>query len=221
MKYRILGHANAALSIILDSLYSIHGPKAKVEIISNIKENENEFRDMAYIHPEIETNEFFYEEWQVNYDFPFLLAGMSPRTKKIIFNFFQEHFNITPEMYTSVIHQDTILCNGVTVGNGCNISPRTTVAPFTSLGNFVTLNRHVSVGHHTKIGDFSSINPGCHIAGLCNIGKGVQIGMGATIIDRIEIGDNAIIGAGSLVTKPVPANTLVYGSPAKVIKVLN
>ena len=44
--------------------------------------------------------------------------------------------------------------------------------------------------------------------------------MGANIFDEVHIGDNSIIGAGSLVTKDVPANTLVYGNPAKIIKTL-
>ena len=45
--------------------------------------------------------------------------------------------------------------------------------------------------------------------------KGASIGSNATILCGIEIGENAIVGAGSVVTKNVPANTTVYGNPAK------
>jgi len=49
---------------------------------------------------------------------------------------------------------------------------------------------------------------------------GASIGSGATILSRITIGENAIIGAGSTVTKNVPANTIVAGNPARVLRSL-
>src|SRR5262249_6480116 len=50
--------------------------------------------------------------------------------------------------------------------------------------------------------------------------KGASIGSGATILARVTIGENAIVGAGSVVTKDVPANSIVYGNPAKVHRTL-
>ncbi|MCK4796485.1 MAG: N-acetyltransferase [Spirochaetes bacterium] len=50
--------------------------------------------------------------------------------------------------------------------------------------------------------------------------KGASIGSSATILCGITIGENAVIGAGSVVTKDVPGNTVVVGNPAKVLKVL-
>jgi acetyltransferase-like isoleucine patch superfamily enzyme len=48
--------------------------------------------------------------------------------------------------------------------------------------------------------------------------KGASIGSGATILSNVVIGENAIIGAGSVVTKNVPPNSIVAGSPAKVLR---
>jgi acetyltransferase-like isoleucine patch superfamily enzyme len=48
--------------------------------------------------------------------------------------------------------------------------------------------------------------------------KGASIGSSATILCGVTIGENSIVGAGSVVTKDVPANTIVAGVPAKVIK---
>jgi len=50
------------------------------------------------------------------------------------------------------------------------------------------------------------------------IKKGASIGSGATILANINIGPNAIVGAGSVVTKDVPANSIVAGNPAKVLR---
>ncbi|MCC6600108.1 MAG: N-acetyltransferase, partial [Crocinitomicaceae bacterium] len=48
-----------------------------------------------------------------------------------------------------------------------------------------------------------------------HIGKGASIGSSATILCGISIGENAIVGAGSVVTKNVPPNTIVAGNPAR------
>ena len=50
------------------------------------------------------------------------------------------------------------------------------------------------------------------------IKKGASIGTGTTILSGITIGENAIVGAGSIVTKDVPANSIVAGNPAKVFR---
>jgi len=50
------------------------------------------------------------------------------------------------------------------------------------------------------------------------IKKGASIGSGSTILARVTIGENAIVGAGSVVTKNVPANTVVAGNPARVLR---
>ena len=50
------------------------------------------------------------------------------------------------------------------------------------------------------------------------IKKGASIGSGCTILARVTIGENAIVGAGSVVTKDVPANTVVAGNPARVLR---
>jgi len=48
--------------------------------------------------------------------------------------------------------------------------------------------------------------------------KGASIGSGATLLSNISVGENAIVGAGSVVTKDVPTNAIVVGNPAKVLR---
>lgn len=52
------------------------------------------------------------------------------------------------------------------------------------------------------------------------IGKNVWVGAHATILPGVMVGDNAVIAAGAVVTKDVPANAVVAGVPAKVIKTI-
>lgn len=51
--------------------------------------------------------------------------------------------------------------------------------------------------------------------------KGASIGSGSTILSKVVIGENAIVGAGSVVTRDVPANTIVAGNPARVLRKVN
>ena len=77
-------------------------------------------------------------------------------------------------------------------------------------------------GHNTTIAtlnhDFNPLKRQNLTPSPVKIGKNVWIGSDCTILPGVEIGDGAIIGAGSVVTKSNPANTIAVGNPASVIK---
>jgi len=50
------------------------------------------------------------------------------------------------------------------------------------------------------------------------IKRGASIGSGSTILSKVTVGENAIVGAGSVVTRDVPPNTIVAGNPARVLR---
>ena len=96
--------------------------------------------------------------------------------------------------------------------------------------------RHIEIGDHTIIGantkifdsDFHPIDPQIRLVNEDDkqhtamketiIGKNVFIGCNALILKGVRIGDNAVIGAGSVVTRDVPENCIAAGNPAVVIK---
>lgn len=80
---------------------------------------------------------------------------------------------------------------------------------------------HIGTSLPTIIGDDVTVGHGAIIHG-CTIGNNVLIGMGSIILDGAKVSDNVIVGAGSLVPpgKVIPPNSLVMGSPAKVVRCL-
>jgi acetyltransferase-like isoleucine patch superfamily enzyme len=85
----------------------------------------------------------------------------------------------------------------------------------------------IVIGDHTMIGDQVTIyDASCHhvspdlppVAQPVTIGRNVWIGSRAMILPGVVIGDHAVIGAGSIVTKSIPARSVAVGNPAKVIK---
>jgi UDP-2-acetamido-3-amino-2,3-dideoxy-glucuronate N-acetyltransferase len=108
------------------------------------------------------------------------------------------------------------------IGRNCKISSHTFIC------EGVIIEDNVFIGHNvTFINDLypRATNPdGCLQAEsdwTCIqtvVKKGASIGSSATLLCGITIGENAIVGAGSMVTKDVPANTIVAGNPAKFLK---
>ncbi|MDK2798494.1 MAG: hypothetical protein PWP27_74 [Clostridiales bacterium] len=80
---------------------------------------------------------------------------------------------------------------------------------------------HGDTGTNTVIGDGVVVGHNAILHG-CQIYHNCLIGMGATVLNNARIGENCIIGAGALITsdKEIPPNSLVLGSPAKVIRKL-
>jgi acetyltransferase-like isoleucine patch superfamily enzyme len=113
---------------------------------------------------------------------------------------------------------------GVKVGNRCKVSSHTFIC------EGVTLEDDVFVGHNvTFINDrYPRATNGngrlqTESDWSCTptrVKRGASIGSGATLLCGVTVGENAMVGAGSVVTKDVPASAVVAGNPAKVIKLL-
>lgn len=111
---------------------------------------------------------------------------------------------------------------GVKVGGNCKISSHTFICEGVYIEDGVFIGhgvRFVNDMYPRAINDDGSLqteNDWELVA--TSVKKGASIGSGAVILGGIEIGENSIVGAGAVVTKNVPANVIVAGNPARVLR---
>jgi UDP-2-acetamido-3-amino-2,3-dideoxy-glucuronate N-acetyltransferase len=130
---------------------------------------------------------------------------------------------------TRVWHFSHIM-SGAVIGKNCNIGQNVVVSPQVVLGNNVKVQNNVSVYTGVVCEDDVFLGPSCVFTNVINprsfisrkeefkptlVKKGASIGANATIICGITIGEYAMIGAGSVVTKDVPEYALIMGNPGR------
>jgi acetyltransferase-like isoleucine patch superfamily enzyme len=101
---------------------------------------------------------------------------------------------------------------GVPIGAGCAIRNNTVLAPST------VVEPSVFIGVNVSTTDTNGMTPG---AGLplrgVTLRRGCRVGSGVTFLPGVEVGEDAVVGAGSVVTASVPARTVARGVPARVV----
>jgi UDP-2-acetamido-3-amino-2,3-dideoxy-glucuronate N-acetyltransferase len=129
------------------------------------------------------------------------------------------------------IWQFVVIFKGSTIGADCNICAHVLIESDVVVGDRVTVKSGVQLWDGLRVEDDVFIGPNVSFTNdmfprskvhdsqllLTTIRKGASIGAGAVILPGIEIGANSMIGAGSVVTKSVPALALVVGNPARVV----
>ena len=132
---------------------------------------------------------------------------------------------------TKIWHFSHIMSNCI-IGEDCNIGQNVVISPDVNLGRNVKIQNNVSVYTGVICEDDVFLGPSMVFTNVINprsavvrkneykptiLRRGASIGANATIICGNEIGEYAMIGAGAVITKPVPAYALVVGNPARQI----
>jgi len=132
---------------------------------------------------------------------------------------------------TKIWHFSHIMPTAI-IGERCNLGQNVVVSPGVILGNNVKVQNNVSIYTGVICEDDVFLGPSMVFTNILNprsaivrrdqyvetrVEKGASIGANATIVCGNTIGKFALIGAGSVVTKPVPAYALIVGNPGKQI----
>lgn len=113
-----------------------------------------------------------------------------------------------------LIGKNAVIMMGAVINIGCEIGE----------GSMVDMN--AVLGARAKVGRNAHIGAGAVVAGVleppskspCEIGDNVLIGANAVILEGVKVGNDSVVAAGSVVVEDVLENTVVAGSPAKIIK---
>ncbi|MGG1676782.1 acetyltransferase [Neobacillus sp. NRS-1170] len=120
--------------------------------------------------------------------------------------------------FTNLIHPTAVVAENAVLGTGVILAPYSIVSNNSTIGDFVTLMSFSIIGHDAKVGSGCTICDHCNVMGNVSIEDSVFLGGSAAVLPSIHIQNNAIVGAGSVVTRKVKENTTVFGNPAvKVI----
>ncbi len=143
----------------------------------------------------------------------------------------------------AVIYYDVEIGNNTLIGDGASIREQCKVGSYCIISRYVTLNYNATIGDHTKIMDLTHVTGNCTVGsdvfisahvgmandnkiGLSGYGDHVKgpsierhasIGLGVMLMPNVNVGEGAVVGAGSLVRISVAPETIVAGVPAKKI----
>ncbi len=111
------------------------------------------------------------------------------------------------------------------IGKSCKISSHTFICEGVSIEDNVFIGHGVTfindIYPRATNGDGSMQTEADWTVESTVIKKGASVGSGATILANITVGENAIVGAGSVVTRDVPENAIVVGNPARVLRYID
>ncbi len=117
--------------------------------------------------------------------------------------------------FPKVIHPTAYISEFATVSEGCIINSHVSIMPFARIGRCVIIHSNCVIEHDCVIEDFANIAPSATLAGYVKVGKRSYIYTNATLLPGVNVEDDAIVGAGAVVTRDVESGKVVKGVPAR------
>lgn len=153
------------------------------------------------------------DQWLLDYEKEVCAAICigDPNVRRSVYDKYRGKRNISFPVITA---DDASYSETVHFGQGCIVCPSSALTVNITIGEFVIIDLHCTVSHDSVIDDFATLHPGVNIAGNVHIGACADIGIGTSIIQGRSIGENTVIGAGSVIVKDIPANCTAVGVPA-------
>jgi sugar O-acyltransferase (sialic acid O-acetyltransferase NeuD family) len=153
--------------------------------------------------------------WNRYHDSQFVVAVGAPRTRKAIVEEMNRSGNV---QFATLLHPSVLCSDYVSIAEGSIVCAGCILTTQVSIGRHCIINLGVSIGHDVSLGDYCTLAPRVAVSGNVSIERGVEFGSGAVVVPGITVAQGSMICAGATVTKPVAANVVAAGSPARRAK---
>ncbi len=196
------------------------------KVVADAAAASKEFQDIAFLDDRYNENEISKKilDWQVlgsideirsptikeEYRSAFVAIGDSRLRIKIINRLKELNYDLPV-----IKHPNSWISKYSQIGEGSIILSSSNLQTSSIVGMGSILNTGCIVEHDVVLDDGVHICPGAAIAGNSKIGKNSWIGIGSSVKEKIIIGSNVTVGAGSVVVRDIPDNVIAKGVPAK------
>ena len=120
--------------------------------------------------------------------------------------------------FPNLIDPSVITSKNIKMGKGNVICAGSILTVNVTIEDFCLINLDCTIGHNTILHSFVTLYPSVNISGQVFINRKVEVGTGSHLIQGIKVGEDSIIGAGTVVIRDIPGNCTVVGNPARIIK---
>lgn len=184
-----------------------------VAIFDNTQNMVSPFNNIPLYH------DSFFEQWlEKNICDKVVVAIGNPHGK--IREKIYKHLETKNIFAINIAHKHANISTLAHLSIGYQILSNSNIREFAKIGKYCIVNCNSLIEHDVVLSDCVEIGPGAVVCGEVFIDKYTWIGANATILPRLQIGKNCIVGAGAVVTKNIPDNTIVIGNPAKKLKII-
>ena len=143
----------------------------------------------------------------------FVIASGEPKIRKELF----DKVDGDGFSFATIVSPYAIITKSVTIGKGTIVQPYAQLSVDVKIGENVFIQGSALVGHDSRVGAHSVISSLCLIAGSVDIKEKVYIGPLTGVKQGLTIGNDSIVGMGSVVLRNVKPDVIVRGDPAKKI----
>lgn len=126
--------------------------------------------------------------------------------------------SIPYDRLATIIHRSAFVANNATLSPGVFLMSNTYVGPASRIGACSLVMSNALIGHNTIVGELCHFSVGSITSSYVTIGNVSDVALGAKVLEKRTIGNYAIAGANSLITKDIPDYEIHIGSPAKFFK---
>ena len=191
----------------------INKEKKEWNLLGFIDDNEENIGKELNGYKIIGTTEYLNEE--LSRDIYIVIAIGNGKIRAKIVN------KLKDRKYAILIHPNVKISSTNLIEEGSIICSGTIITVNIEIGKHVIINLDCTIGHDATIEDYATILPSVNLSGNTVTKKYTTLGTGTKVIQGVTIGENVIVGAGTVVIRDVENNVTAVGNPARIVKKVN